>query len=278
MPERDGITMRTAVAFLWAMGAVALPGQEPGPLEGDAAEIAPISAEQTMVVPAGTRIPLVMVNSVSSRNSQQGDPVYMQSVYPVVVDGRMVIPAGTHVSGTVVRTKRPGRIKGRAAINITIDQMILHNGVIRDLSGRPAMLDGRSSDNLDRETGTVKGPGTKGEDAETIATAGSVGATIGVIAGGRAGRPGKGVGIGAAAGGAAGLGAVLMSRGRDAELARGTHIEMVLERDLRFTEDEIASPSDALSQPRPEIGPGPRPAPERNRRRDRGYGRRPFPL
>jgi type IV secretion system protein VirB10 len=48
-----------------------------------------------------------------------------------------------------------------------------------------------------------------------------------------------GVGIGAAAGAAAGLVGVLASRGPEAVLARGSTLEMVLDRPLSFDEAEL---------------------------------------
>jgi type IV secretion system protein VirB10 len=62
---------------------------------------------------------------------------------------------------------------------------------------------------------------------------------VGGIAGSVAGRPGLGVGVGAAAGAAAGLIAVLVSRGPDAILARGTTVEMILDRQISFSESEL---------------------------------------
>ena len=236
--------------------------------------------EAALVVPAGTRVPLVMVNSISSKNSQVGDPVYLQSVYPVVVGGRILIPAGTHVSGSVINSKRPGRVKGRGVLGIRLEQMILSNGVIRSLLGRPGVIDGRSRGDLDRETGTVKSEGTKGEDAGTIARTAGAGASIGTIVGSIAGRTGAGLGIGTAAGAAAGLSQVLLTRGPDATLDRGTHLEMLLERDLPFTEEELQGMI-PVGAPSGNIGRGP----ERggtSRGRDGGVGRFPrtgrFPL
>ena len=214
-----------------------------------------------LVVPAGTRVPLVMINSISSKHSEPGDPVYLESVYPVVADGRIMIPAGTNVSGTVIHSKRPGRVKGRGQLGIRLDQMILPNGVIRDLSGRPGALDGRSPDNFDRETGTVKSPGTKGEDAQDVANATITGASVGTIAGAIGGRTGTGLGIGSVAGAGAGLAKVLLTRGPDAMLDRGTHIEMLLEQDLHFSEHELQG-LDSVTGSRQNIGPGP------NQRRD----------
>ncbi|MDE0108644.1 MAG: hypothetical protein OXN96_12575 [Bryobacterales bacterium] len=233
------------------------------------------TAAPRFVVPAGTRVPLVMINSISSKHSEVGDPVYLESVYPVVVDGRIMIPAGTNVSGTVIHSKRPGRVKGRGQLGVRLDQMILPNGTIRDLSGRPAALDGRSPDNFDRETGTVKSPGTKGEDAGDIANTTATGASIGTLGGVIGGRPGTGLGVGSAAGAAAGLAKVLLTKGADAMLDRGTHIEMLLEQDLQFTEDELQG-LDSVTGSRPNIGPGP--DPRRNDRNNRGRIGRGVPI
>ena len=76
--------------------------------------------------------------------------------------------------------------------------------------------------------------GGKGKDAATVATTTAAGAGIGAIADG-----GKGAGIGAGIGGAAGLAAVLLSRGPDAQLARGSSMDLMLERDLHLDADQI---------------------------------------
>ncbi len=267
--------MKPMLALLAVFTLATAPGQEPVPTPRDSADIPQRSKDQTVVIPSGTRIPLVMVNSVSSRHAQPGDAVYLQCAYPVVVDGRVVIPAGTNVSGAVRRASRPGRVKGRGTLTIEAQQMILPNGVIRDLTGRPSALDGRSPENLDRESGTVKSPGTKGEDTEDIAKTTAAGATIGVIAGSAARRPGTGLGAGSIAGAGIGLATVLLTRGPDAVLARGTHVEMLLERDVRFTEAELAMDRQGLgSQP----AVGTEPSVERNRPPRRRLGRRNFPL
>lgn len=225
-----------------------------------------VTATDTVTIPAGTRVPLVMINSVSSKHSKAGDPVYLESVYPVVQDGRIVIPTGTHVSGTVTHAKRPGRIKGRGKLMVRLDEMILPNGVIRSLAGRPDMLDGRSPDSLDRESGEIKSEGTKGEDAEDIARTTAAGASIGVLAGAISGRRGAGTGIGAAAGAAAGTARVLLTRGPDARLDRGTHLEMLLEGDLQFDEDDLRFDRN-IGQRGGNYGAGP--DPNRNRRSSR---------
>jgi type IV secretion system protein VirB10 len=72
---------------------------------------------------------------------------------------------------------------------------------------------------------------------------------------------------------AAGLIGVLTSRGPEAILEKGTQLDMVLDRDLEFTETEVTF-QDPLRGPM-RNDPGPGPDPNRNHRQ-RGYGR--FPL
>jgi len=190
-------------------------------------------------IDTGTRIPLSLINSISTKHAAEGDRVYMESVFPILVDGRIIIPPGSYVSGTVSQVRRPGRFKGRGEIYIRFDSLTLPNGVTRDFRGRIGGLDGRASEELDREEGKIKGEGNKSGDARTVGEAAAGGATIGAIAGSAAGRSGMGAGIGAAAGATAGLVGVLLSRGPDAMLAKGTTIEMVLDRALSFDEKEI---------------------------------------
>jgi type IV secretion system protein VirB10 len=66
---------------------------------------------------------------------------------------------------------------------------------------------------------------------------------------------------------------VLTSRGPEAILEKGTQLDMVLDRDLHFTEQEVTF-QDPLRGPS-RTDPGPGPDPNRNHR-SRGYGR--FPL
>jgi type IV secretion system protein VirB10 len=199
----------------------------------------PETPTDAVVVPRGTRIPLALINSVSTKNSAPGDKLYLQSVFPVVVNGNIRVPAGTYVTGIVTQVKRPGRVKGRGELHLRFEQMILPNGVIRDFTGSIAALEGTSAETLDRETGKVESEGGKGEDAEDVLQATRTGAAVGTIAGAASGRTLRGLGVGSAGGAAAGLIGVLLTRGPEAILDRGSQLEMVLDRDLTFTEVEM---------------------------------------
>src|SRR5438270_5747361 len=149
-----------------------------------------------------------------------------------MVDGKIVIPPGSYVAGTVTDVKRPGHVKGRGELYVRFDSLTLPNGVTRDFRARIGSLDGRAAETVDKNEGKIKGEGNKSGDLKTIGEAGGAGATIGGLAGAASGHAGMGAGIGAAAGATAGLVAVLLSRGPDAVLAKGTTLEMVLDRPL----------------------------------------------
>lgn len=194
----------------------------------------PAEKQHIYVVEPGTKILLNLINSISTRNAAEGDRVYLETAFPVLVDGKMVIPTGSYVTGTVTQVKRAGKVKGRAALFIRFDSLTLPNGVTRDFRARAATLDGDQKGSIDRSEGKIKGDSDKLGDATKVATTTSYGAMIGGVASGA-----KGAGIGAGAGAVAGLAGVLISRGPDATLERGSTMEMLLDRQLQFQEDEI---------------------------------------
>src|SRR4029077_9560240 len=170
------------------------------------------------------------------------------------------IPPGSYVAGTVTEVKRPGRMKGRGELYVRFDSLTLPNGVTRDFRARVGSLDGRASETLDKSEGKIKSEGNKAGDLKTVGEAAGAGATVGGLAGAAAGHAGMGAGIGAAAGATAGLIGVLLSRGPDAVLAKGTTMEMVLDRPLQFNTTEIDFHN---SMPRAQSSDGPGPQPSR---------------
>jgi type IV secretion system protein VirB10 len=194
---------------------------------------------KTFLVETGTKVPLSMINSVSTKNSAPGDRVYLETVFPILVEGKIVIPPGSYVAGTITKVSHPGKVKGRGELYLRFDSLTLPNGVTREFRARVSNLDGRASEELDRTEGSIKSEGNKSGDARTVAEGAGVGASVGALAGSIEGSAGKGAGIGAAAGAAAGLAGVLFTRGPDAVLAKGTSVEMVLDRPIQYEETEL---------------------------------------
>jgi type IV secretion system protein VirB10 len=248
-------------ALLTALPALVLAaqtGQESGPPAGWRA------AEQAkpgeFVIETGTRIPLSLINSVSTKGSAEGDRVYLETVFPILANGRIVIPPGSYVAGTITEVKRPGRVKGRGELYLRFDSLTLPNGVTRDFRARVGSLDGQAGDELDRREGKIKSEGNKSGDARNVGEATAAGTSVGVIAGSASGHAGMGAGIGAAAGAAAGMLGVLLTRGPDVVLARGTTLEMVLDRPLSFDASEIDFTGIPMHRPQVEPGGGSRPS------------------
>lgn len=205
-----------------------------------AQDSAPTQPEaKTFQVEPGTHIPLSLINSVSTKHAAPGDRVYLETVFPILSGGRIVIPPGSYVMGTITNVVRPGKVKGRGEFYLRFDSLTLPNGVTRDFRARVSQLDGRASEELDRDEGAIRSEGNKAGDVKTIGETAAAGASIGALAGSAAGAAGMGAGIGAAAGAAAGLVGVMFTRGPEAVLAKGTTIEMMLDRTVTFEEPEL---------------------------------------
>ena len=216
-----------------AGGAAGL-GAAATPVAPAVAPSATSAAAAKIMVPSGTHIPLVLHNAISTRSARPGDPVYFETLFPVMIDGKVVIPAGSYVSGEVTESKRPGRVKGRGELMIKLTTMILPNAYMVNLNAVPGGVGTGGNETTDSE-GKIIGDSEKGHDIGTIAKTTAAGAGVG----GLASRTGAGVGIGAAAGAAVGLAAVLLTRGPDAEMPRGSTVEAVIDRSLYLDADKV---------------------------------------
>ena len=191
-----------------------------------------------ILVPAGTRLPLVLHNSISTRGAKPGDPVYLETLFPVVIENRIVIPAGSYVSGEILEAKRPGKVKGRGELTIRLNTMILPNGYTVDFNAIPTSAGTGGNETVDEE-GKVKGDSDKASDLGTVISTTGLGTGIGAGVGGLAGRGARGAGVGAIAGAGLGLLTVLMTRGPELEMPRGTSLDVLLDRPLYLDETRV---------------------------------------
>jgi hypothetical protein len=125
-------------------------------------------------------------DALSSASNRVGDKISAVLEVPVEIGGREVIPRGARVEGHVTTSRSSGRLKGRAAIGITLDAV----------EDRGKMIPIRTT--LDTRVSKAH----KKRNLQFIGGGAGLGALIGAIAGG-----GKGAAIGAGAGAAAGTGA-----------------------------------------------------------------------
>src|ERR1700722_2831499 len=183
--------------------------------------------------PAGARVAVVLENGISTRGAKAGDSVYFHTSLPITQNNRIVIPVGSYLRGELIESKRPGRVKGRGEFRMRLDTLIFPNGYTVDLNATPRSADSGGKETMDSE-GKITGAGGKGKDVQTVAETTATGAGIGAIAGGA-----KGLGIGSGIGAVAGLGAVLLTRGPEAELPRGSTLDIVLEHELALDSSQI---------------------------------------
>ncbi len=184
----------------------------------------PEEIKPPLVVAEGTVIPVSLITEVSTKHAKEGDGIYAQTIFPVTVSNEIVIPVNSYVRGRVVNATRPGRVSGKAELTINFHTIVLPSGLTLPMYGSLGGIGGVAER---RGEASIEGESSKGTDAGTVAQNATTGAVIGAIGGG-----GKGVAIGAGAGAAAGVAQVLLTRGEDLTLTRGTTLEIVLDRPL----------------------------------------------
>jgi type IV secretion system protein VirB10 len=221
-------------------GPLQPPPQASGsPSPAPQAQPAPVLTPRTertdsIEVPTGTKLPLVLHNAITTRNAQPGDPVYLETTFPVVIDSRILVPAGSYVQGEIIDAKRPGKVKGQGEVRIRLTTLILPNGYTTRFDAIPTNTGTGGGETTDKE-GNIKGDTDRTTDVGTVMKTTGVGAGIGAIAG----RSGAGAGIGAGVGAAVGLAAVLLTRGPELELPRGTSVDIVLDRPLYLDASKV---------------------------------------
>ena len=192
----------------------------------------------TVVIPAGSKIPLSLKQAISTKNAREGDAVYAETVFPFVLNDRMLIPAGTYIQGKIMHTEHPGRSKKRAEILIHFTSMIYPSGYTVLLPGSVDNTPGADSNGVKDSEGTIQQDKDTGKRVEDAAKGAAVGGTVGSIGGLAAGGL-NGARYGGLAGLAGGVAWALLKHGPDVKLDVGTSIEMEIQRDVKIDPSRI---------------------------------------
>ena len=164
-----------------------------------------------ITVPAGTRIRVRLVESLSSNRNQAGDKFTATLDQPIVQGDKVVVPKGAAFQGHVTSAKDSGRLKGRAVLGLTLDSL--------ELDGVTYPIDTSASN---RTSGSHKK-----RNMLLIGGGSGLGATLGAVAGGPAGAL-----IGAGAGAAAGTGGAAATGKKHVSLPAETPLTFALEQPL----------------------------------------------
>lgn len=159
-----------------------------GPAPNDASAPVPAAPNApaprpAQVIPNGTALHVRLDSEVDTKRNRAGDAFTATLAEPLQVGGNTILPQGTRFNGHVTQSGSSGRLRGRAAIGLTLDSFE-HDGRRYDV--RTTSVDRVSAAHKKRNAVLIGG-GT------------GLGAAIGAIAGGP-----KGALIGAGAGAAAG--------------------------------------------------------------------------
>jgi hypothetical protein len=72
-------------------------------------EATPAAAqEQTILIPAGTRVPLSLASPITSKSARPGFNVRAVTGFPVTVGTQLVMPVGTYVEGVIDKVTKGG--------------------------------------------------------------------------------------------------------------------------------------------------------------------------
>jgi hypothetical protein len=176
--------LRIAAAVAWIAGAPAA------------------FAQDTVTIPAGTRLSLRFDTTVSSESSHSGDLVVARTTRHVRnTRGEIVLPAGTEVRGHVVSAYRGGKVKGRARLVVAFDRVVVR--------GEERRMTATTVDAL--------APSRAKRDAALIAGSTIGGAVVGGIVGGK-----KGSRVGAITGAGASTASVVTTYGPQIEFRAGS--------------------------------------------------------
>ena len=230
------VIMRITMCALLSALAVA---QESSTVPAPAAERSAHSGQ--LVIPAGTEVPVALKHAISTKSAREGDPVYAQTTFPIVLNQRILVPAGTYVQGRITRTQRAGRVKGRAEVLIHFTTLIYPSGYTLLLPGAVENVPGAEKTSIKDSEGTIRQDRQTGEKVGKAAEQGVEGGMAGAVIGGLSSGSATGAGVGAGIGGLTGIAIAMLTRGADVRLEAGTTVQMVIQRDVPLDASRIAA-------------------------------------
>ena len=194
---------------------------------------------ESVTLPAGAQLHVVMETTLTTKGSKAGDSFRARLVIPMFVNEREALPVGTVIEGTLASLQAPGRVKGKAEMQLRPEKILLPDG--RDFSLAATLTDAQTGDDLDVDSkeGTVSRSGKDGMDVKQTAGGAVMGAGLGTMVGG-----GKGALIGAGAVGAIAVLRQVFKRGKDADLPAGSEIVLELNRPVAIPLMEEVAPPD----------------------------------
>ncbi len=184
--------------------------------ELEAEPVATNSNEKIVIIPAETEIVVELLGDINTNTTKEGDRFQAKVVSPYEINGALI-------EGRVTKIQKPGRVKKRAELQFSFDQIRLSDVRWANYNATLMEVLPIKDDNVklvDNE-GTVKGRGTLKSDGVKVGATTGTGLVIGAVVGGPVGAA-----VGAGVGAAFGLGGVLVERGKHIKLTKGQQLRV----------------------------------------------------
>ncbi len=210
------------------------------------AQIAVPASAQTLTVPAGTGIPLTLINPIKKKSTKPGDAVRATVAFPIMAGMQVAIPAGSYVEGVVEEVTARAADSHQPAVTIHFTRLVFVNGYAVNLDAKSAQAEetapslGAPALEIAALTPPMAGMGNgsmaaMGQSTPTLPPLPHVGPPMGVV-------------IGASLGGTAALLAILFAVGHHSQskmdyvlFDAGWQFQMVLDSPLVIDADRAAA-------------------------------------
>ena len=182
-------------------------------------------------LPDGTQITLQLNDTLSTASNTEGDEFTAVVAMPVYFGDRIVIPKGSVVTGSVSRVLRPGRIKGKAILDLVFQTIQIPSRKEADIVATLIWIDLEGVGSIhNTQVGENRRDGEK-----TSGNSPQNGSALLPKVGARslAAKEGKNVVIASSS-----RPAVFNSQGEDFEIHRGATMDILLDHPLILTDEE----------------------------------------
>jgi hypothetical protein len=167
-----------------------------------------------VTIPAGTLIPVRMIDSVDSKTDKVGQTFLGSIDEAVVVNGEVVVIRNTDVVVKLAQVKNTGQLTGRSELQLQLD----------------AITVAKKQYTVDSNVYQTQGQSQTNTTVRNTGVGAGLGALIGGLAGGK-----KGAVIGAGVGGGAGVAAAVMAKGDQVKVPAETKLTFRLENPVEVT-------------------------------------------
>lgn len=185
----------------------------------DAAATQPVSyksSDAMIVIPSDTELIIELQDELGTVRSKAGDKFTATVVSPVEIQGATI-------EGRVDKIQKPGRITRRSEMSLSFDRIVLSENRWSNFNAVLTEVLPVKGDNVRRvdNEGTAVGKSSVKSDTITVGGATGTGLVVGAIAGGPVGAA-----VGAGVGAAFGVGAVVIARGKNIDLAKNQQLRI----------------------------------------------------